>query len=146
MSRSKTVVISATRFDAESAPAKSSLNTGQPETILNRPYIEDFSAPQADYVSLLAIAPSLTGQDVNGPGLSDGNVKNTLRGIPDGNFGMSYDGVPFGDTNGPTHHSISYFSGLDDRLHTGRSWSGQRRHARRIHLRRHHQDVLRALE
>ena len=105
----ETVVVSATRFSAENAPAKSSLNTGQPETILNRPYIVDFSAPQADYVTLLAIAPSLTGQDVNGPGLSDGNVKNTLRGIPDGNFGMSYDGVPFGDTNGPTHHSISYF-------------------------------------
>lgn len=105
----ETVVVSATRFNAENAPAKSSLDTGEPETILNRPYIEDFTAPQADYVTLLAIAPSLTGQDVNGPGLSDGNVKNTLRGIPDGNFGMSYDGVPFGDTNGPTHHSISYF-------------------------------------
>jgi iron complex outermembrane receptor protein len=105
----ETVVISATRFNAEDAPAKSSLNTGQPETILNRPYIEDFTPPQADYVTVLAIAPSLTGQDVNGPGLSDGNVKNTLRGIPDGNFGMSFDGVPFGDTNGPTHHSISYF-------------------------------------
>ncbi len=53
----------------------------------------------------------MTGTDINGPGLSDGNVKNTLRGFPDGNFGISYDGVPFGDTNGPTHHSESYFPG-----------------------------------
>ena len=60
----ETVVVSSTLFDAESAPAKSSLNTGQPETILNRPYIENFAPPQADYVTLLAIAPSLTGQDV----------------------------------------------------------------------------------
>ena len=30
----------------------------------------------------------MTGMDINGPGLSDGGVKNTLRGLPDGNFGM----------------------------------------------------------
>lgn len=51
----------------------------------------------------------MTGTDVNGPGLSDGNVKNTLRGLPDGNFAMTYDGIAFGDTNGPTHHNIAYF-------------------------------------
>jgi iron complex outermembrane receptor protein len=62
-------------------------------------------------VNVLAIVPSLTGLSINGPGLSDGNVKNTLRGMPDGNFGISYDGIPFGDTNGPTHHSESYFPG-----------------------------------
>ena len=54
----------------------------------------------------------MSGQDINGPGLSDGNVKNTLRGQPDGNFVMQYDGIPFGDTNGPSHHSESYFPGV----------------------------------
>ena len=49
----------------------------------------------------------MTGQDVNGPGLSDGGAKNTLRGQADGNFVMQYDGIPFGDTNGPSHHSES---------------------------------------
>ena len=51
----------------------------------------------------------MTGIDLNGPGLSDGGVKNTMRGMPDGSFGMTYDGIPFGDTNGPSHHSESYF-------------------------------------
>ena len=88
---------------------KGSLDTTQPQTIINKSYIEDSVAQTADYVTLLAIVPSLTGLSINGPGLSDGNVKNTLRGMPDGNFGMSYDGIPFGDTNGPTHHSESYF-------------------------------------
>ena len=32
--------------------------------------------------------------------------------MPDGNFGITYDGIPFGDTNGPTHHSESYFPGV----------------------------------
>ena len=100
-----------TRFNAEIAPAKASLDTTQPETIINKFYIENFQPPQADYVTILAIAPGLTGTTVNGPGLSDGNVKNTLRGLQDGMFGMSYDGIPFGDTNGPSHHSESYFPG-----------------------------------
>ena len=51
----------------------------------------------------------MTGMDTNGPGLSDGGVKNTMRGIPDGSYGMTWDGIPFGDSNGPSHHSESYF-------------------------------------
>ena len=105
----ETVVVTGTRFEVSAAPAKASLETMQPQTIINRDYIEDFVAPQSDYVSILAIVPSMTGTDVNGPGLSDGNVKNTLRGLPDGQYGMTYDNIPFGDTNGPSHHSVSYF-------------------------------------
>ena len=107
----ETIVVTGTKFNADVAPAKASVNTTEPQTIINRSYIEDSIAATSDYVTLLAIVPSLTGLSINGPGLSDGNVKNTLRGMPDGNFGISYDGIPFGDTNGPTHHSESYFPG-----------------------------------
>jgi iron complex outermembrane receptor protein len=105
----ETVVITATKFDTEAAPAKATLETTEPQTIINRSYIQEFVPPQADYVTILSIVPSMTGGDPNGPGLSDGGAKNTLRGLPDGNFAMQYDGIPFGDTNGPTHHNISYF-------------------------------------
>jgi iron complex outermembrane receptor protein len=105
----ETIVVTGSRFNADAAPAKASLNTTQPQTIINKSYIEDSTAETSDYTTILAIVPSLTGLSINGPGLSDGNVKNTLRGLPDGNFGLSYDGIPFGDTNGPTHHSESYF-------------------------------------
>jgi iron complex outermembrane receptor protein len=106
----ETVVVTGTaQFATDAAPAKSSLNTMEPETIINRSYIENFMPPQADYVTILSIVPSMTGGDPNGPGLSDGGAKNTLRGLPDGNFSMQYDDIPFGDTNGPTHHNISYF-------------------------------------
>ena len=107
----ETVVITGTLFNPDVAPAKASLDTKQPETIIGKSFIEDSVSPTGDYVTILAITPSLTGTDVNGPGLSEGNVKNTLRGMPDGNYGMTYDGIPFGDTNGPTHHSASYFPG-----------------------------------
>jgi iron complex outermembrane receptor protein len=105
------VVITGTLFNPDVAPAKSSLNTTEPQTIITKSYIEDSVVPTADYVTILAITPSLTGQDISGPGLSDGSVKNTLRGLPDGMYGMTYDGIPFGDTNGPSHHSVSYFPG-----------------------------------
>jgi len=82
----ETVVVTGTRFNTDAAPAKASLDTTEPETIINRNYIENFQQPQADYVNILAIVPSLTGGDPNGVGLSDGGPKNTLRGFPDGNF------------------------------------------------------------
>jgi iron complex outermembrane receptor protein len=105
----ETVVVTGTQFNADTAPAKARLETTEPQTIINQSYVEDSIAATADYTTILAIAPSMTGIDTNGPGLSDGGVKNTLRGIPDGNFGINYDGIPFGDSNGPTHHSESYF-------------------------------------
>ena len=108
----ETIVVTGTAFNADVAPAKSSLETMEPQTIINKSYIEDSASNTSDYTTILAIAPSMTGQDINGPGLSDGNVKNTLRGLPDGNFVLSYDGIPFGDTNGPSHHSESYFPGV----------------------------------
>ncbi|TAL00493.1 MAG: TonB-dependent receptor [Rhodospirillaceae bacterium] len=106
---SESIVVTGTRFKAELAPAKASLDITEPQTIINRQYIENFLPATSDYVGILAIAPSMTGTDSNGPGLSDGGVKNTLRGLPDGSFAMLYDGIPFGDTNGPSHHSLSYF-------------------------------------
>ena len=108
---SETIVVTGTKFNTDAAPAKASLDTTEPQTIINRDYIENFVPPTADYVTILSIVPGMTGGDPNGPGLSDGGAKNTLRGLGDGNFVMQYDGVPFGDTNGPTHHNISYFPG-----------------------------------
>jgi len=106
---SETIVVTGTKFNTDAAPAKASLDTTEPQTIINKSYIENFTPPTADYVTILAIVPGMTGGDPNGPGLSDGGAKNTLRGLGDGNFAMQYDGIPFGDTNGPTHHNISYF-------------------------------------
>ena len=107
----ETVVVTGTEFNPDVAPAKASLQTMEPQTIINRSYIEDSVADTADYTTILGIAPSMTGFSTNGPGLSDGDVKNTMRGLPDGSYGMTYDGIPFGDTNGPSHHSESYFPG-----------------------------------
>ena len=105
----ETIVVTGTRFNTDAAPAKATLETVEPQTVINKSYIDNFVPATSDYVTILAIVPGLTGGDSDGPGLSDGGAKNTLRGMSDGQFVIQYDGIPFGDTNGPTHHNISYF-------------------------------------
>src|SRR6185312_7416173 len=61
----ETVVVTGTAFNAEVAPAKSSLDTMEPQTIINKSYIQDSVANTSDYTTILAIAPSLTGMDIN---------------------------------------------------------------------------------
>src|SRR5882762_5900264 len=57
----ETVVVTGTAFDPETAPAKASLETMEPQTIINKSYIEDSVAETGTYTSVLAIAPSMTG-------------------------------------------------------------------------------------
>lgn len=90
------------------APAKASLSATQPEAVVERSFFENAKSPAADYTNLAVIAPGVGGGiSANGPGL--GEAKNTIRGFKDGEFNMTFDDIPFGDTNGPTHHSTAYF-------------------------------------
>ncbi|MCL2658592.1 MAG: TonB-dependent receptor [Betaproteobacteria bacterium] len=90
------------------APTRSSLSVTQPQSIISRDFIENSTSPVADFSAVAAIAPSVTGGiSPNGPGLAE--TKNSLRGFKDGEYNVTWDGIPFGDTNGSTHHSTSYF-------------------------------------
>lgn len=53
------------------------------------------------------MAPGTFSTSANGPGLSD--TKTFFRGFKDGYYSMSFDGIPFNDTNDPTHHSWVFF-------------------------------------
>src|SRR5215510_1140609 len=53
------------------------------------------------------MAPGTFSVSANGPGLSD--TKTFFRGFKDGYYSMTFDGVPFNDTNDPTHHSWVFF-------------------------------------
>lgn len=44
---------------------------------------------------------------VNGAGLSESKAQ--IRGFQDAEYNITYDGVPFGDTNDPSHHSNTFF-------------------------------------
>ena len=64
--------------------------------------------PISDFAGVIAIAPSVS---LNSPaGVGIGESKNIqIRGFQDGQFNITYDAIPFGDSNDNTHHSNSYF-------------------------------------
>ena len=89
------------------APAKANLKATQPQTIIDRKAIDQFIPATADYTQIVNLSPSVSGTSFNGPGL--GEAKTVLRGFQDGQYNITYDGIPWGDANGPTHHSMSFF-------------------------------------
>jgi iron complex outermembrane recepter protein len=89
------------------APTQSSLQATQPQSIITREFMDLSVAPTAEYSRIVNIAPSLSGDSANGPGLSE--TKTTLRGFKDDQYNITFDGVPWGDTNNPAHHSTSFF-------------------------------------
>ena len=90
------------------APSQASLQATQPQSIITREFIELYAAPSADYSRIVNFAPGLSGSGgANGPGLSE--TKTTIRGFSDDQTNVTFDGIPFGDTNNPAHHSTAYF-------------------------------------
>ena len=89
------------------APTQSSLQATQPQSIITREFIDLSVAPTAEYTRIVNIAPSLSGDSANGPGLSE--TKTTMRGFSDDQYNITFDGIPWGDTNNPAHHSTSFF-------------------------------------
>jgi iron complex outermembrane receptor protein len=89
------------------APVKASLEATEPQSIVDRKAIDQFVPVTSDYTQIVALAPSMSGTSTGGPGLFES--KSTLRGFKDGEYNITYDGIPWGDANGPTHHSTSFF-------------------------------------
>ena len=92
---------------AVAAPSQSSLTARSAESLISREYIRNYTSPFSDYSQVLQMAPGTFSVSANGPGLSD--TKTFFRGFPDGYYNMTFDGIPFNDTNDPTHHSWVFF-------------------------------------
>ncbi len=94
---------------ADVAPVKSSLTATEPEAVITRKFIEEWAPRVGDFTTSAALAPSMVAApNPNGPGSTDGG-KIALRGFQDGQFNVTYDGIAWGDTNGPSHHANSFF-------------------------------------
>jgi len=90
------------------APVQANLGTFEPQTVISRAFIEDQVPVTGNFNSIIGIAPSMaTTPSPNGPGLTD--TSTTMRGFKDNQYNVTWDGIPFGDTNDPSHHSTSYF-------------------------------------
>ena len=91
-----------------STPITASVHTFEPQAIISRSIIEDSVTATADFSDVILLIAGASGtSNGGGPGLSES--KTVLRGFQDGFYNITYDGVPFGDSNNPMHHSTAYF-------------------------------------
>jgi iron complex outermembrane receptor protein len=94
------------------APTQSSLIATQPQSVINQHYIQENAAPSANYSDIANIAPSVQSIDPNGPGLMETQGL-SMRGFQNGEYNVTFDGIPWGDSNDFTQHSTSYFMAQD---------------------------------
>ncbi|NNM81948.1 MAG: TonB-dependent receptor [Burkholderiales bacterium] len=94
------------------APTQGSLIATEPKSIITQQYIQQNASAGSNYTDIVNIAPAVSSMDPNGPGLME-TTSLTLRGFEDGQFNVTFDGIPWGDSNDFTHHSTSYFMAQD---------------------------------
>ncbi len=90
------------------APSQAPLNSFEPTSMVSGKFIHDITPPNADFSEALKFTPSFNSYNPNGPGNGEA-AGITLRGFQDGQFNVTFDGIPFGDSNDFTHHTTSYF-------------------------------------
>jgi len=88
------------------APSQGSLFSSQPGSIVSDKVIRDVVPVGADYNEASKITPGFFTYNTNG---AVGDSKSGWRGYKDAQFNITFDGIPFGDANDPSHHSAAYF-------------------------------------
>ena len=89
------------------APMDALLEATSARTEIGAAFIQNFTSPTADFSELIQHAPGTFSVNPNGVGLGDS--KTFFRGFADGGYDITFDGIPFNDTNDPTHHSWAFF-------------------------------------
>lgn len=94
---------------AYEAPTQGSLDAGQPQSAISQHFIENNLTAGANYTDVINIAPSVADTTPNGKGNAE-SLNLSIRGFQDGQFNVTFDGIPWNDSNDFTHHSTSYFT------------------------------------
>ena len=92
---------------AQYAPMDGLLDARSARTEVNTAFIQNFSSPMADYTEVMQMTPGVFSINSNGVGLGD--AKMFFRGFSDGLYDITFDGIPWNDTNTPSHHSWAFF-------------------------------------
>jgi iron complex outermembrane recepter protein len=92
---------------AQYAPLDTPLDTRSARTEVSNMFITNFTSPLADFSEIVQMVPGAFSVNSNGIGLGDS--KTYFRGFQDGLYDITFDGIPFEDTNSPTHHSWAFF-------------------------------------
>ena len=94
------------------APSQISLDAVQPQSIMGQKFIEENAMAGSNYADLINLMPSVFSVDPNGSGLMESQSL-TIRGFQDGQYNVTFDGIPWADSNDFTHHSTVYFMPQD---------------------------------
>jgi len=106
------VQVTGTATASEIAPTQGSTIAIQPQSIIGDLYLRENVAATGDYTDAISISPSVYSVAPNGPGLMEASEV-AIRGFQDGQYNVTFDGIPWGDSNDFTHHSTSYFTNQD---------------------------------
>ena len=91
----------------ELAPSGNTLEATSARTEIGTAFIKNFISPVSDFAEVVNLAPGTFSLNPNGIGLGQG--KTYFRGFQDGQYTITFDGIPFEDTNSPTHQSWASF-------------------------------------
>lgn len=91
------------------APSTAPLNSAQPTSVVSKHTIDNLLSGTQSWADIARLTPSVNNINPNGPGLME-TTGPTIRGFQDGQYNVTFDGIPFGDSNDFTHHSTSFFT------------------------------------
>jgi iron complex outermembrane recepter protein len=94
------------------APTLAPLTVTQPTSVISQHFIENNASLSSSYDDIVKISPSVYAVSPNGPGLMENQIL-SIRGFTDGEYNVTFDGIPWGDSNDFTHHTTSYFMDHD---------------------------------
>ncbi len=91
------------------APSGQPAGATEPTSVVGQAALGRTVAPTGNYDDALRLTPSVLDVSPNGPGLGEAQVL-TIRGFTDGQYDVTFDGIPFADSDDFSHHSSAYFS------------------------------------
>ena len=101
--------IAGSSLAGQHALSQDSLDTESAQSLISSEFIKNFTPATTDFSELINIAPGTISYNPNGVGLGQGTMY--FRGFVDGDYNITWDGIPFNDSNNPTHHSWVFFPG-----------------------------------
>ena len=91
------------------APSAAPLDAVQPTSVIDERFIRDGLRFNSNFDDIIKYAPSVTVTSPEGPGLGK-NEGISIRGFQDGQFNITFDGIPFGDASDLHHTTSAYFN------------------------------------
>jgi iron complex outermembrane receptor protein len=91
------------------APSAAPLEAAQPTSVIDERFIRDALRMDSSYDDIVKYSPSVTVTSPEGPGLGK-NEGISIRGFQDGQFNVTFDGIPFGNAADLHHTTSAYFS------------------------------------